>query len=469
MTESFTSQPAWTIPGYLEIQNNRLHINGVDAVGLAEEFDTPLFVVSASRIRHNIARLLEAASHHKKIKLCYASKANNTLGVLRVVREAGIDVEVYSGGELFRALRAGFRPDQIEMNGISKTEREIAEAIDVGVYAINVDSPFELELIEQVAAKTGKRANATIRLVAGVGTRSHAALQTALYTSKFGVSPAHARKMMIQALKRPDLINLAGLHIHVGSQTPDPEPYVEALAAMWDHLLWLHRETGHKLQHINIGGGIPVNYLRDDTHAEEIGDAERDMLGAELTSAQMMEAAIDAVRSSAREAGAEYLLDDLEIVMEPGRAVIADAVTTLTKVRNVKYRPETGENWALTDAGYNLMLSMVMYQWYYHAIDASRAAEPPASRYRMAGPLCDGGDVYFDLHGEGRLPDCRLLPANVEVGEVIAMLNTGAYTMSQMTAYNGRPFPAAVMVEEGGKVQVIRKRDNYEDLISNEL
>ncbi len=314
-----SSQPAWAIPGYLEIRDNRLRINGVDAVELAKEFDTPLFVVSAPRIRHNIARLLEAASHHKKIKLCYASKANNTLGVLRVVRDAGIDVEVNSGGELFRALRAG-----------------------------------------------------------------------------------------------------VGLHIHVGSQTPDPEPYVEALAAMWDHLLWLHRETGHKLQHINIGGGIPVNYLRDDMHAEEIGDAERDMLGADLTSAEMMEAAIEAVRSSAREAGAEYLLDDLEIVMEPGRAVIADAVTILTKVRNVKYRPETGENWALTDAGYNLMLSMVMYHWYYHAIDASRAAEPPVSRYRMAGPLCDGGDVYFDLHGEGRLPDCRLLPANVEVGERIA-------------------------------------------------
>ncbi len=470
MTEAITSfQPAWTIPGYLGIHDNHLYINGVDTIELAKEFDTPLFVVSAPRIRHNIARLLEAASHHEKIKLCYASKANNILGVLRVVREAGIDVEVNSGGELFRALQAGFRPDQIEMNGISKTEREIAEAIDAGVYAINVDSPFELELIEQIAAKLGKRANVTIRLVAGVGTRSHAALQTALYTSKFGVSPAHARKMMVQALKRPDLINLAGLHIHVGSQTPDPEPYVEALAAMWDHLLWLHRETGHKLQHINIGGGIPVNYLRDDTQAEEIGDAERDMLGAALTSAEMMRAAIEAVRSSAREAGAEYLLDDLEIVMEPGRAVIADAVTILTKVRNVKYRPETGENWALTDAGYNLMLSMVMYQWYYHAVDASRAAEPPTSRYRMAGPLCDGGDVYFDLHGEGRLPDCRLLPANIEVGDVIAMLNTGAYTMSQMTAYNGRPFPAAVMIEAGGKVQVIRKRDSYEDLINNEL
>src|SRR5262249_21539429 len=357
----------------------------------------------------------EATRHHEKIKLCYASKANNVLGVLRVVREAGIDVEVNSGGELFRALRAGFRPDQIEMNGISKTEREIAEAIESGIYAINLDSPFELELIEQVAAKLNKRANATIRLVAGVGTRSHAALQTALYTSKFGVSPAHAREMMLRALKRPELINLVGLHIHVGSQTPDPEPYVEALAAMWDHLLWLHRETGHKLRHINIGGGIPVNYLRDDTHAEEISDAERDMLGADLTSAEMMQAAIDAVRLSARQAGAEYLLDDLEIVMEPGRAIIADAVTILTKVRNIKHRRETGENGALPDAGYNLILSMVMYHWYYHAIDASRPADPPASRYRMAGPLCDGGDVYFDMHGEGRLPDCRLLPANVEV------------------------------------------------------
>jgi diaminopimelate decarboxylase len=469
MTDSNQLEARWTIPGYLEIRDNHLHINDVDAIHLAREFDTPLFVVSAPRIHHNIARLHEATHHHEKIKLCFASKANNVLGVLRVVRDSGIGVEVNSGGELFRALRAGFRPDQIEMNGISKTGREIAEAIDAGIYAINVDSPFELELIEQIAAKLKKCANVTIRLVAGVGTRSHAGLQTALYTSKFGVSPAQAREMMLRALKRPDLINLVGLHIHVGSQTPDPEPYAEAFAAMWDHLLWLYRETGHKLEHINIGGGIPVNYLRDETHAGEIGEDERAMLSADLTSAVMMEAAVKAVRASAKDAGAEHLLDDLEIVMEPGRAIIADAVTILTSVRNVKHRPETGEDWVLTDAGYNLMLSMVMYHWYYHAIDASRAAEAHTSRYRMAGPLCDGGDVYFDLHGEGRLPDYRLLPANVEVGEVIAMLNTGAYTMSQMTAYNGRPFPAAVMVEEGGKVQVIRKQDSYEDLINNEL
>jgi diaminopimelate decarboxylase len=462
-------QPPWTIPGYLEIQNNRLHINGVDTVELAREFDTPLFVVSAARIHHNIARLLEAKRHHQKLKLCYASKANNTLGVLRVIREAGIDVEVNSGGELFRALRAGFRPDQIEMNGISKSEQEISEAIEAGIYTINLDSPFELELVEQIAERLKKRANVTVRLVAGVGTRSHAGLQTALYTSKFGVSPSQAREMMLRAIKRPELINLAGLHIHVGSQTPDPDPYEEAFLAMWEHLLWLYRETGFRLQHINIGGGIPVNYLRDDAQAGEIGDAERAMLGASMTSTEMMKAAIKAVQTSAEEAGAEHLLEDLEIVMEPGRAVIADAVAILTAVRNVKHRPETGEKWVLTDAGYNLMLSMVMYQWYYQAVDASRAGEPHTASYRMAGPLCDGGDVYFDLHGEGRLPDCRRLPANVQAGEVIAMLNTGAYTMSQMTAYNGRTLPAAVLVEENGKVDVIRKRDSYQDLIINEV
>ncbi len=463
------SQPPWSVPNYLDIRNNHLHIDGVDAIELAREFDTPLFVISASRIRHNIGKLLEAKKHHQLLKLCYASKANNTLGVLRVVRAAGIDVEVNSGGELFRALRAGFRPDQIEMNGISKTEREIAEAIDAGIYTINLDSPFELELVERVASSMKKRANISVRLVAGVGTRSHAGLQTALYTSKFGVSPAQAREIMLRALKRPELINLAGLHIHVGSQTPDPEPYAESFLAMWEHLLWLYRETGHKLQHINIGGGIPVNYLRDGSQSAEISESERTMLGASLTSAVMMEAAIETVRVSARESGAEHLLENLEIVMEPGRSVIADAVTILTSVRNVKHRPETGEDWVLTDAGYNLMLSMVMYGWYYHAVNASRAGDPHTARYRMAGPLCDGGDVYFDLHDEGRLPDCRLLPESVRVGEVIAMLNAGAYTMSQMTAYNGRPLPAAVMVEEDGEVRSIRKRDNYEELLLNEL
>lgn len=458
----------WAIDGYLEVRDHHLHINGVDAIALTREFDTPLFVFSAPRIRANIARLARAARHHPRLKLCYASKANNLLGVLRAVREAGIDVEVNSGGELFRALRAGFKPEQIEMNGIAKTDNEIEEAISAGIYAINLDSAFELVQVARAASRLGKRANVTVRLIAGVGTRSHLGLQTALNTSKFGISPAEAREVMLRALSTPDLVNLVGIHIHIGSQTPDIEPYKQAFSAMWEHLLWLHRETGHRLRHINIGGGIPVNYLRDETQAAEISQRERDMLAASLTAADMIDGAVGIVRESARAASAEHLLEELEIVMEPGRSVIADAGTLLTTVRNRKFRPETREEWLLVDAGSNLMLSMIVYHWYYHVVNASRADEPYISRYKVAGPLCDGGDVFFDLHGESRLPDHRLLPRDVEVGEVLAMLNAGAYTMSQMTAYNGRPFPAAVMIEEDGGVEVIRRRDTYEDLLHNE-
>lgn len=461
--------PSWAIDGYLEVEDNHLTINGVDATRLAGEFDTPLFVFSAPRIRTNVAQLSEARKHHPKLKLCYASKANNLLGVLRVVRDSGIDVEVNSGGELFRALKAGFRPDQIEMNGLAKTEAELEEAIAAGIYSINLDSAFELTLVERVADRLKKRANVAVRLIAGVGTRSHLGLQTALNTSKFGISPADAREVMLQAVRHSDLVNLAGIHIHVGSQTPDIEPYQQAFTAMWEHLLWLHRETGHRLAHINIGGGIPVNYLRDHGQAAEIAQKEREMLAATLTASEMIDAAVSVVRESARGAGAEHLLEDLEIVMEPGRSVIADAGTLLTTVRNRKFRPETGEEWLLVDAGSNLMLSMIVYHWYYHAVNASRAGESPSARYKLAGPLCDGGDVFFDLHGESRLPDHRLLPDRTEVGDVVAMLNTGAYTLAQMTAYNGRPFPAAVMIDDDGSVELVRRRDSYQDLLLNEF
>ncbi len=302
--------PPWTIPGYLEIVDGHLNINGIDALSLVQDFDTPLFVFSASRIRQNIQRLSEAASHHARLKLCYASKANNLLGVLRVVKDAGIDVEVNSGGELFRALRAGFQPDQIEMNGVAKTEREVEEAIEAGIYSINVDSAYELEMIKQVAARIGKRCNVTVRLIAGVGTRSHIGLQTALDTSKFGISPAEARYVMLSAIQNEHLVNLAGIHVHVGSQTPDIAPYRQAFGAMWEHLVWLYGETGHKLEHINIGGGIPVNYLRDRSLAREFVEETRTMLEADLTAAEMIDAAVGAVRDSARLSGALELLED---------------------------------------------------------------------------------------------------------------------------------------------------------------
>ncbi len=468
--------PAWAIPGYLETSNGHLAINGVDAIELISEYDSPLFVFSAPRIRSNIQRLQQAAAAvDKPIRFFYASKANSNMAVLKTVRDAGIDIEVNSGGELFKALRVGFRPEQIIFNGTSKTDEELDQAVSAGIYAINVDSVYEIGLVEAAVKRVRELegdsiapARITLRLVPEIGTRSHLGLQTALLTSKFGISSSEVLDAFRRGLQHPELINVCGIHIHVGSQTPDVEPFAEAFRSMWEHLLTIQRETGHTLEHINLGGGIPVNYLRDRSQADQLPEHERDMLGADLEPAAVLKAALQIARESAREVGGEHLLDKVTILLEPGRSIIADAGLVLTTVRNIKRRPETKDVWLLTDAGYNLMLSMNNYKWYYHLISASGADVSHDENYKVAGPLCDSGDVYFDIERGGRLPDYRLLPANVEPGEVLALLNSGAYSLAQMFHYNGRPLPAAVMIDDG-KPQLIRRRDTYEDLVTNDI
>ncbi len=468
--------PAWTIPGYLEVRDGRLSINGVDAVKLVEEYNSPLFVFSESRIHANIDRLKHAAEVvDRPIKFCYASKANSNMAILQTVLEAGIDVEVNSGGELFKALRAGFRPDQIIFNGTSKSNDEIDESVRAGIYAINIDSIYEIGLVEESVRRLralGEQvptARITLRLVPEIGTRSHLGLQTALLTSKFGISSSEVLDAFRRGLQNPDLVRVCGIHIHVGSQTPDVEPFAEAFRSMWDHLVTIHRETGHTLEHINLGGGIPVNYLRDRSQADQLPEHERDMLGANLEPAAVLTEALRVARESARAAAAEHLLDQVTILLEPGRSVIADAGLVLTTVRNIKRRPETGDVWLLTDAGYNIMLSMNNYKWYYHLISASRACEPSERDYKVAGPLCDSGDVYFDIEREGRLPDYRKLPQDVQPGEVLALLNSGAYSLAQMFPYNGRPLPAVVITREDGSVFLARRRDSYEDLLTGDI
>jgi len=471
------STPAWTIPGYLEVCDGRLRISGADAVELVHVHGSPLFVFSEARIRANIARLQAAAKQvDRPIKFCYASKANSNMSVLKVVRDTGIDIEVNSGGELYKALRVGFRPDQIIFNGTSKTDEELDEAVRAGIYSINVDSIYEIELVENAVRRARSELNSglppariALRLVPEIGTRSHLGLQTALLTSKFGISSSEVLDAFRRCLQHPELIHVCGIHIHVGSQTPDVEPFAEAFKSMWNHLSAIHRETGLTLEHINLGGGIPVNYLRDRSQADELPEHERDMLGADLEPAAVLTEALRVARESARDAGAQQMLEGVTILLEPGRSVIADAGVVLTTVRNIKHRPETNDVWLLTDAGYNILLSMNNYKWYYHLISASRAAEPSNTEYKVAGPLCDSGDVYFDIERHGRLPDYRRLPLEVKPGEVLALLNSGAYSLAQMFHYNGRPLPAAVMIREDGQAEIIRRRDTYEDLLVNDV
>lgn len=512
----FEREWTWTTPGFLEIRNGSLYISGVSAVDLAREHETPLFVFSEARIRHNIDRLKAVANViDRPLKICYAAKAMSTMGILRAVRDAGIDIEVNSGGELWKALKAGFTGDQIIFNGTSKEVWELEMAIENEIYAIQVDSLFELSLIEETATRLDKRANVSLRLVPEIESDTHSGLQTALLTSKFGMMPEEAFEAF-ETYKNSTHLELAGIHLHIGSQNPDPSVYTQALEMLADTLIRLHQITGTAPRHINLGGGFPVDYVRgsrlgfiagDDLRDPEssytiselvrgfsIEFATRKMLASSYEPIDALASAWSALKAVARQKGAMHLIERTTLLLEPGRSVIADAGVCLTQVRNKKKRPlslqkppherakggvtfgigptpeqPSDETWLLTDAGFNILLSMETYKWYYHLISAQRPAKEHDYPYKVAGPLCDGGDVYFDIEGQYRLPPYRLLPGDVKPGEVLALLNCGAYSLAQASQYNGRFLPAVVLVREGGKAELIRTRDSFEDLINNDL
>src|SRR5215203_1325563 len=402
---------AWEIENFLSEKESELFVGGVSTIKLAKEYGTPLFVFSEARIRHNIERLQHAAPFIDcALKVCYAAKANSNMAILRVVKEANCDLEVNSGGELWKALRAGFRGEQLIFNGTSKEVWEIEAAINADIYAIQVDSLYELSLIEETAKRLNKSANVSLRLVPEIETGTHSGLQTALLTSKFGMMPAEAFEAFRKYKDSPN-VNLRGIHLHIGSQNPEPHAYADAFQMLFETLGRIHKETGVKLGHINLGGGFPVNYLRDRSHSAEFPREQREMFAAEFEPAEAIRDAWDLVTKIAADSGESDLLGGLTLLLEPGRSIIADAGVCLTTVRNHKERPVsettdnrqlTTDNWLLTDAGFNILLSMETYKWYYHLISASRASDDHGIPYKIAGPLCDGGDVYFDIEGHGR-------------------------------------------------------------------
>jgi diaminopimelate decarboxylase len=458
----------WQIDNFLEVKNKQLSVHGVSATKLAEEFGTPVFVFSETRIRHNIERLQAVQDViNCKLKVCYAAKANSNMAILRCVLEANCDLEVNSGGELFKAIKIGFKPEQIIFNGTSKTEQELEEAINYGIYAIQADSLYEIELIERVAKRLEKRANVSLRIVPEIETATHAGLKTAMNSSKFGMTFDDALVAFRRWKADDEHLNLCGIHLHVGSQTPNEEPYTTALMFLVEKLREVAKETNHHLSHLNLGGGFPVNYLRDNSLADSMKKENSELFASDFTPAHALNAAWKAISEDENED-----LKNITLLLEPGRSVIADAGICLTTVRNVKSRASTNrksDNWLLTDAGFNILLSMETYKWYYHLISANQADEPHETDYKVAGPLCDGADVYFDIEGEGRLPDYRKLPENVEPNKVLALLNCGAYSIAQMFQYNARQLPAVVLIKENGEVELIRRRDSYQDLLGNDI
>ena len=288
--DTATLCPAWSIPGYLEVRDDHLTSMARTLDLVKEQFDSPLFVFSENRIRDNIARLQHAASVvDRPIKFCYASKANSNMAILKIVLDSGIDIEVNSGGELFKALRVGFQPDQIIFNGTSKSDDEIDDAVRAGIYAINVDSIYEIDLVEQSVERLRAHgedvppARITLRLVPEIGTRSHLGLQTALLTSKFGISSSEVLAAFRRGLEKrgpdPRLRHSHSRRLADARRRTVCRSVQEHVGAPGHDSSW---KPGHTLEHINLGGGIPVNYLRDRSQADQLPEHERDMLGAEL-------------------------------------------------------------------------------------------------------------------------------------------------------------------------------------------
>jgi D-ornithine/D-lysine decarboxylase len=439
----------------LSVRDGHLCVGGADLTELADRWGTPLYVYSERAVREALHELTSAfTARHAATEVYYASKACSNRWVLNVVRDAGVNVEVNSGGELHQALRAGFAPRQIVFNGVAKTKDEIERALACGVRALIVDSRNELERIAQVAAALQVEATVAPRIDVRVPALTHPGLETA-HGGKAGIDRDDAVAAFRRAAADPWL-RPAGLHLHVGSQITSLEPYRQAMSAALDLVDEVEAAAGVRLEFLDAGGGFAVPYADERAAATS---AAPDYFRSALSFDDYAEAMCAELQ--ARRPG-------LTLVLEPGRSVVAGAAVLLARVESEKtkgLRDAAGERageerWLTIDAGYNTLLEHTNYRWYFRSVAASRAAEPADAPFRLAGPLCDGGDVFM---GDDDTV-FRRFPVATTVGDLIAFRDCGAYTLEMMNPYNARPRAAAVAVTAGGAAQLIRRRETDEEL-----
>ncbi len=441
----------------LSVEDGHLHFDDVDLAALGERLPTPFFLYSARRIDQNIETLRRAfESRHPRTEIFYASKACSTLWVLDQVRRNGINLEVNSGGELWKALKAGFAGEQLVFNGVAKTRREIEAAIEAGIRAIVVDSVFELERINEVAAELGKTASVALRVDVRVPTETHPEMRTA-HGGKFGVDIVDVAGLFDRACALGP-VQVRGLHLHVGSQITSVEPYVRAVEKALDLVEQLEEACGEKLEFLDIGGGYPVPYV-DKADACDPAD-----YFCATTTPDDYAAAI-CERLQARR-------PDLTLFIEPGRYVVGDAAVLVTRVECEKTkrlldasgRPVGEEHWLLLDTGYETLLDHTFTEWYFRAVVANRAAEASDTSFRVGGPLCDSGDVYVGDEGT----PYRRFPAGVSVGDIVVFRDVGAYSIDTMTHYNGRP-RAGIYGIDGREVVCVSRPETFENLVAQDL
>lgn len=403
-----------------------LRCEGVPLATIAHAAGTPSYVYSASTIRNRYELLAETLAPVPH-RIHYTLKANSNRAILRIVHNLGAGADVVSGGELYRALEAGFQPDEIIFGGVGKTERELREAIDAGVLLLNVESELELQLIDQIAGRSRRRAPVSIRVNPEITVEAaHQYIRTGERGHKFGIPFDDAKRVAELAARLPH-VELLGLDMHLGSQLSRVDPYrvgTERLTNLAADLL--ARGIG-SLRYLDIGGGLGVRY---DT--EEPPDLDR-----------FAKSVLPLVAES-----------ELQLIMEPGRFIVGNSGVLLARVLYRKH--SGGKEYVITDAGMTELLRPSHYGA-FHRIEAVDGGEKRI-RADVVGPVCESGD-FLALDRE--------LQA-VQPGDLVAVFDVGAYGFVMASNYNSRPRGAEVLVD-GDRFAIVTKREDYETLVQQEV
>ncbi|MEM3579233.1 MAG: diaminopimelate decarboxylase [Candidatus Bathyarchaeia archaeon] len=410
----------------LENVGGELYIDGVSAVELAETFGTPLYVISENKIRENYRKLREAFSKkYNRFRILYSAKANTNISVLKILHSEGACVDTVSAGEVYLALIAGFSPKEILYTGVNAGDEELKYVLDKEVM-VNLDSLSQLNRL----LRLGVPQTLSFRINPEHGAGHHEYVVTASKFAKFGIDRDSALRAYEIAEKAG--VKRFGIHMHIGSGIMDVAPYLKSGERLLEVAWRINAKLRISFDFIDFGGGIGVPYKPED---EEL---DLDCFSSKL---------VEMFRSKL----GEYKLGEPELWIEPGRFIIAEAGVLLTRVNTVKhvsYKKLVG-----VDAGFNTLIRPAMYGAYHHTVVANKLDESPTEIYDVVGPICESGDV---------LARNRPLPKICE-GDLLAVLNAGAYGFSMSSQYNSRPRPAEVLVK-GGRYALVREAETFEDL-----
>ena len=406
---------------FFQYKNEQLYVEDLPVKQLAEEFGTPLYIYSRATLERHWHAFDSALGEHPHL-ICYAVKANSNIGILNVMAKLGSGFDIVSQGELERVLAAGGEASKIVFSGVAKSRAEIMRALEVGIRCFNVESVAELHHINQIAGEMGKIAPISLRVNPDVDAHTHPYISTGLKENKFGVSVDEAREVYKLAATLSH-IKITGMDCHIGSQLTELQPFLDAT----DRLIRLMeqlKEDGITLKHLDLGGGLGVTYT------DEMPPHPSDYATALLNKLK------------------DY--EDLEIILEPGRAIAANAGILVAKVQYLK--SNESRNFAITDTGMNDMIRPALYEAYMNIIEIDRTLGREKAIYDVVGPVCETSDFL----GKQR-------ELAIAEGDYIAQRSAGAYGASMSSNYNSRPRTAEVLVD-GNKAHLIRRRENLCEL-----